>query len=67
MDTLLRIGFYILAFNAVLLVVVLLCYLVIGRHRNRAHEFEEYLTYLFSHKKVRDPWILIDDKWVKNE
>jgi hypothetical protein len=67
MDTILRIGFYILVLNVGLILIISLWYLTIGRHQKEANEFEDYIAYLFNHDKVRDPWILSGDKWVKNE
>jgi hypothetical protein len=65
MDTILRIGVYILVFYAVLLVVGLLWYLMIGRHRKIKVDFEEFVSSLFSHGTICDPYILRNGKWVK--
>ena len=67
MDTILRIGFYILVFNVGFILIISLWYLTIGRHQKKADKFEEYVTWLFSHVNVRDPWILSGDKWIKTE
>ena len=64
MQMILRSGIYILLFNAVLFLIALVWYLTIGRHQKDANEFEDYMGYLFSHVKIRDPWILSGDKWV---
>jgi hypothetical protein len=68
METILRIGLYILAFNAVLFVIGLLWYFMVGRHREiRKVDFEEYVASLFHKGKIRDPQILRNGKWVKTK
>jgi hypothetical protein len=68
MNTILRIGLYILAFYAALLVIGLLWYLMIGRHRKiRKVGFEEFVTSITSNGKIRDPHILRNGKWVKTD
>jgi hypothetical protein len=69
MNTILRIGLYILAFYAALLVIGLLWYLMIGRHRKiKKVGFEEFVTSITSSNgKIRDPHILRNGKWVKTD
>jgi predicted membrane protein len=68
MNTILRIGLYILAFYAALLVIGLLWYLMIGRHRKiRKVGFEEFVTSITNNGKIRDPHILRNGKWVKTD
>ena len=67
MDFILQLAFYVLAFNAVLILLIFLWYFSIGRHKEDAVDFEEYVASLFSIGKIRDPWILVDGIWVKTD
>jgi hypothetical protein len=67
MDTILRIGFYILVLNVGFILIISLWYLTVGRRREISVNFEEFVTCFSSSGKINDPWILSGDKWIKNE
>ena len=58
MELVLKLLYYLLAFNAVLL---------IGRRRKIKVDFEEYLASLPRDTRIRDPYVLVDGKWVKSD
>jgi hypothetical protein len=66
MDVTLKLVYYILSFNAIIVFLVVLFYLLIGRRQRITVDFEEYLASLPRDAKIDDPYILLDGKWVKS-
>lgn len=58
--------YYLLGFNAVIVVMALSFYLLIGRRQKIKVDFEEYLASLPRDTIIRDPYVLVDGKWVKS-
>lgn len=67
MELVLKLLYYLLAFNAVLVFMALVFYLLIGRRRKIKVDFEEYLASLPRDTRIRDPYVLVDGKWVKSD
>jgi len=66
MELTLKLVYYLLGFNAVIVVMALSFYLLIGRRQKIKVDFEEYLASLPRDTVIRDPYILVDGKWVKS-
>jgi hypothetical protein len=65
MELTLQLFFYVLAFNAVIILLAFLWYLKTARHQKIAVDFEEYIASLPRNAKICDPYIFVDGKWVK--
>jgi hypothetical protein len=64
MELTLKLVYYLLGFNAVIVVMALSFYLLIGRRQKIRVDFEEYLASLPRDTVIRDPYVLVDGKWV---
>lgn len=67
MELALKLLYFLLGFNAVLVFVALAFYLLVGRHQKTQVDFEEYLASLPRDTRIRDPYVLVDGKWVKSD
>jgi len=64
MDVTLKLVYYILGFNAIIVFMVVFFYLLIGRRQRISVDFEEYLASLPRDARICDPYVLVDGKWI---
>jgi hypothetical protein len=67
MELMLKLLYYLLGFNAVLVFMAVVFYLLIGRRQKIKVDFEEYLASLPRDTRIRDPYVLVDGKWVQSD
>ncbi len=67
MELTLKLVYYLLGLNAVIVFMALSFYLLIGRRQKIKVDFEEYLASLPRGTIFRDPYVLVDGKWVKSD
>ena len=67
MDFILRLIYLVLAFNAVIVLIMLFYYLKVGRHQKITVDFEGYIASLPKNASICDPYIFVDGKWVKTD
>ena len=65
MDTILKIVYFILVLDAIVVLFIFFHYLIIGHRQKFPVDFEEYLQDLPREAVFLDPHILVDGKWVK--
>jgi hypothetical protein len=66
MELMLKLLYYLLGFNAVLVFMAAVFYLLIGRRQKIKVDFEEYLASLPRDTRIRDPYVLVDGQWVQS-
>jgi hypothetical protein len=65
MDFILRLIYLVLAFNALIVLIMVFYYLKVGRHQKITVDFEGYIASLPKNAPICDPYIFVDGKWVK--
>jgi hypothetical protein len=67
MDFILRLIYLVLAFNAVIVLIMVFYYVKVGRHQKITVDFEGYIASLPKNASICDPYIFVDGKWVKTD
>jgi len=65
MDFILRLIYLVLAFNAVIVLIIIFYYLKVARHQKITVDFEGYIASLPKDAKICDPYIFVEGQWVK--